>query len=529
MIKKSLQFQKQAQESLIRGVDILANAVGATLGPKGMNVAFDRGYLEPKVVHDGVSVAKEIYLEDPFENMGAQLVRGAATRTNEVGGDGTTTATVLARALVKAGFRQIQDGKNRADLISEIGSTVKKFDKELQKMATKVTSTRQIEEVARISAQNKQIGDIVAEVVNAVGEDGVVTVEEGSQLETSFSLTRGMEFDRGYISSGFLTSEDDATVSSPHILVYDGRIADEDEMHSFLSNIVQHTKNVVVIANHVEGYALRFLVANKLKGVINTIAIRAPGFGEGTKKHLADIAALTGATLITDDSGVSLANVTLDMLGRADKVISTEKTTKIIGGKGKAKQVAAREKVIRRELSEAPDDWHRDQIQKRLARFVGSVAVIRAGGATEIEMGETKERIIDAVGATQAALEEGVVQGGETAIMLAARSVFGYPMNDARAAKMSAGEMVVLEAVCSPWETLLKNAAFDPEKIDFPRNLRGRVFDVNMGKWRSATKSGIIDPVKVTRHALINAASVACSILSTGVTITTKEEPHVQA
>lgn len=532
---KQIKYGLDARQALISGVNQLANAVSTTLGPKGKNVALDKKWGAPQVVHDGVTVAKEIELENPFENMGAQMVKEAASKTNDIAGDGTTTATIIAREIVNQGFQSVNQGYNPMLLKQEIDAGVEKVLQAVETMRTEVTGD-DIRKVATISAQNEQIGQIIAEALQKVGKDGVVTVEEGRGVEVSIDYKEGMEFDKGYASAYFVTNTErmEAEIENPYILITDKKISSLQEMLPFLESLVKVTKNLVIIADDIEGEALATLVLNKLKGTFNTLAVKAPGFGDRRKEMLEDIAILTGGTVISEDTGRKLESVTLEDCGRADKVWADKENTRIIGGKGDKKAVQARIAQIKRAISETKSDFDREKLQERLAKLSGGVAVINVGAATEIEMKERKERVIDAVAATKAALEEGVVPGGGIAL-LRARNVLiadnqGASVKNATKTQIiesfnyvNVGSMILFNSLAAPFTGLLSNAGLNiqeaMQKIKEAKNPNEGI-NVMTNQVVNMLDAGIIDPAKVTRLALVNAASVATMILTTEAMVT---------
>ena len=534
MTPKLITFNNEAREKLLKGVNILAEAVASTLGPKGQNVALDMEWDQPKVVHDGVTVAREIDLPDPFENMGAQLVKGAAQRTNDVAGDGTTTATILAQSIVNDGAREVKRGANPMILKQGIDWASEIVVEGLKQLSKPVTPT-DYEKVATISAQNLKIGKIIAEAVNKVGKDGVITVEEGNDFETTLEVKEGMEFDKGYISPFFMTNTDtmEANIRDAYILLADFRIYSQQEIIAFLENFIKVSKDLVIIAESVEGEALRFLVTNRIKGHLNVLCIKSPGFGERRKDWLRDIAFLTGAKLLSDESGKSLANVKIEDLGRATLVTSDKESTIIVGGKGKKKEIEKRVKQMKVELKKARNQHEKDLIQERLAKMTGGVAVITAGAATELEMRENKERIIDAVNATQSAIDEGVVPGGEVALLYAGTSLV-EPINSLPKGDFKTGANIVASALYKPFYRLITNSGYSQKQVqrllgtDMAYGEPNRVgFDVMSGQVVDMLGAGIIDPVKVTRNALLNASSVAGIILTTNTLVTPiKEKKH---
>jgi len=507
---KQLKFGPEARQQLINGVNQLANAVVTTLGPKGRNVALDKKWGAPSVVHDGVTVAKEIELKDPFENMGAQMVKEAASKTNDVAGDGTTTATVIAQAIVNQGFQQINAQYNPMQLKQEIDSAAKEVLASLEKMKQEVKGD-DVKKVATISAQNERIGELIADAIDKVGKNGVVTVEEGRGIEMEVVYKEGMEFDKGYVSAYFATNTDkmEAEIEDPYILITDKKISALNEFLPFLENLVKVTKNFVIIADDIEGEALAALIVNKLKGTFNSVAIKAPGFGDRRKEMLEDIAILTGGTVISEDTGRTLESVTVEDCGRADKIWADKDNTRIIGGKGDKKALSARVAQIKAAIDRTTSEFDQEKLQERLAKLTGGVAVINVGAATEIEMKERKERVIDAVAATKAALEEGVVPGGGIALYRA-RQVLESATNP--------GSLILLNALQAPLIGILQNAGVNiSEVIEQLKKSKdvNEGYNVMTNKPGNMIKDGVIDPAKVTRLALINAVSVATMILTT--------------
>lgn len=516
---KKILFGNEAREKLVAGVNKLADAVGSTLGPKANNVAIGNDFGFPNVVHDGVTVARSIDLEDPYEDMGAQLVKGAAQRTNDVAGDGTTTATILAQSIVNQGMEAIKRGANAMVLNKEINASVDKVIANLKEMAVPVTK-EDYKKVATISAQSESIGAIVAEAIKKVGADGVVDVQEGSDFETSIEIKDGMEFDRGYSSPYFLTNTDtlEAVVTDPYILLLDFKVYSATELMPFLEKFIQTSKNLVIISEAIEGEALRLLIKNKLGGAnLNVLCVKAPGFGERRKDWLNDIAFLTGARVIASDTGEALKNVEISDLGKAKKVVSTKDKTKIVDGMGNKKDLAKRIKVVQLELKKTKEAFKRHEIKQRLAKLTGGIAVITAGASSEVEMGEIKERIIDAVNATQSAIEEGVVVGGEMALYYAS----------------DCDSLIVQKACTEPWKRLVENSGYDLRQVvkgfDDLDSSRQLGFNVMTGEWGDILMEGVIDPVKVTINALKNAASVATMILTTNTLVVPVKEPNEKA
>ena len=520
---KQLLYSEEARTKLKAGVDKLANAVATTLGPKGRNVALDKKWGAPNVVHDGVAVAKEIELEDPFENMGAALVREAASKTSDVAGDGTTTATVLAQAMVQEGLKNITAGANPMILKRGVEMATETIVAELKKMAKKVAGQDEIEKIATISAADPAIGKMIGEALQKVGPDGVVTVEEGKGLELSVEYKEGMEFDRGFISPYFVTDPDkmQAVVEDANILITDQKIASLNDLLQFLENFVKVSKNLVIIADEVEGEALATLVVNKLRGTFNVLAIKAPGFGDRRKEMLEDIASLTGGVVISEDMGRKLESVTVEDLGHADRVISDKENTIIVGGKGSKAALEGRIKQIRNELSTTESDFDKEKLEERLAKLSGGVAVINVGAATEIELKEKKERVDDAVHATKAAVEEGYVVGGGVAFIRARKVLDKLGLNGPTDERI--GIEIVNKALQKPIEKIAENAGVDAgwavKEVEKAKE-QNVGLDALDGQFKDLVVAGIIDPFKVARSALQNAASVAMMILTTEALIT---------
>lgn len=532
---KLIKYGVDARKKLLDGVNKLADAVATTLGPKGRNVALDKKWGAPNVVHDGVTVAKEIELEDPFENMGAQLVKEAASKTADVAGDGTTTATVLAQSLVQEGIKMITAGVNPMMLQRGLERASKYVVEELKKASKKI-NLDDASSVATISAGDSNLGKLIADALKAVGgKDGVVTVEEGKGLETTVDHKEGMQFDRGFASPYFATDTDKmvAEIEDPYILITDKKISAVSDLLPFLEKFVKVSKNLVIIADEVEGEALATLVVNKLRGTFNALVVKAPGFGDRRKEMLEDIAILTGGTVISEDLGKKLESVEVEDCGRADKVKSDKENTSIIGGKGKKANIEARVSQIKREIEETTSEFDREKLQERLAKLSGGVAVINVGAATEIEMKDKKERAIDAVAATKAALEEGIVPGGAVALLNISQK-----MNSEKLGKVAVDEKIaydlVKKALRAPFVKLMENAGVDAGQLLAKANevaSEGMGFDVlsltsaDEAKPIDMVKAGIIDPLKVVRTAVQNAISVATMVLTTEALITDKPEP----
>ncbi|MDD5147585.1 MAG: chaperonin GroEL [Candidatus Daviesbacteria bacterium] len=529
---KILKFDSEAREKLLKGINTLTEAVATTLGPKGRNVALDKKWGAPNVVHDGVTVAKEIELEDPFENMGAQLIKEAASKTSDVAGDGTTTATILAKAIVSEGLKNIQAGSNPMILKRGVEKAVVVLVEELKKMSKKIVSQEEVAQVATISASDTQIGNLIAEALQKVGKDGVVTVEEGKTMEMSVDYKEGMEFDKGFVSPYFVTDTDkmESSIEDAYILITDKKISSAQDLVPFLEKFVAVSKNLVIVADEVEGEALALLVVNKLRGTFNVLAVKAPGFGDRRKEMLEDIAILTGGTVISEDTGKKFESVEIDELGRAGRVTSDKDNTLIVDGKGVKAKIEARIAAIRRELAASDSEFDKEKLQERLAKLTGGVAVVNVGAATEIELKEKKERVIDAVAATKAAIEEGIVAGGEVALLRAGKALDEINVGDPSTSsgqEEKVGVAIVRKALEQPFRMLVKNAGMDDgialSKVVSETGNMG--VDVLDGEIKDLVKAGIIDPVKVTRSALQNAASVAVMVMTTNCLITDKPEP----
>ena len=520
---KQIKYGEEARTKLKDGIDKLAMAVVTTLGPKGRNVALDKKWGAPNVVHDGVTVAKEIELADPFENMGAQLVKEAASKTNDVAGDGTTTATLLAQQIVTAGFKSVASGSNPMVLRIGLEKGVSVVLDEIKKMSKKVAEG-DVAKVATISAQDANIGTLIAEALTKVGKDGIVTVEEGRGLEFSIDYKEGMEFDKGYASAYFVTNADrmEAEIDDAYILITDKKISSIQDLVPFLENFVKVSKNLVIIADDIDGEALATLVVNKLRGTINILAVKAPGFGDRRREMLQDIAVLTGATVISEDTGRKIESVTVEDTGRAEKVKSTNETTQIIGGKGAKQAVNDRIAQLKKEIERVTSDFDREKLQERLSKLSGGAAVINVGAATEIEMKEKKERVIDAVAATKAAIEEGVVPGGGVTL-LKARKALTKLKTETKLEDQKTGIDILYQALAEPVKWIVKNAGEDAgvilDKIEASKELDFG-FNVMTMEYGSMLDAGIVDPAKVTRSAVQNAASVGMMVLTTEALIT---------
>jgi chaperonin GroEL len=541
MAAKQLVFSEDARRKLKNGMNIVANAVSATLGPKGRNVAVDRKFGSPTVTHDGVSVAKEIELEDPFENMGAQLLKEAATKTNDIAGDGTTTSTVLAHAIVNEGLKALEAGYNPMLIKSGILQATETVVEELRKTAVKIDTKEEIASVATNSAADEEIGNLIAEVMDKVGKDGVITVEESKSLKFETEYVEGMQFDRGYLSPYFITSTDkmEAVINEPYVLINEKKISAAADIVPILEKLVQIGKReLVIIAEDIDGEALATLVLNKLRGMLNVLAVKAPGFGDRRKAILQDIAILTGGTVISEETGRKLETVTIQDLGKAEKVVSDKENTTIVGGKGAKSAIEGRIKEIRAEIEKSTSDYDKEKLQERLAKLSGGVAIIRVGAATETEMKEKKHRVEDALSAARAAVEEGIVPGGEISLINAAakldkliKSMSDDHVNE----ETRVGINIVKKALEAPIRKLAANAGQDGSVIiDTVRRTAAEKknknigYNVLTGEYTDMIEAGIIDPLKVVRGALENAASIAAMILTTDVLITDlpeKEKP----
>ncbi|MGK9051470.1 chaperonin GroEL [Neorhizobium petrolearium] len=530
MAAKEVKFHTDARERMLRGVDVLANAVKVTLGPKGRNVVIDKSFGAPRITKDGVSVAKEIELEDKFENMGAQMLREVASKTNDLAGDGTTTATVLAQAIVKEGAKAVASGMNPMDLKRGIDLAVDAVVKELKTNARKITSNSEIAQVGTISANgDSEIGRYLAEAMEKVGNEGVITVEEAKTAETELEVVEGMQFDRGYLSPYFVTNAEKMRVEfdDPYILIHEKKLSNLQSMLPVLEAVVQSGKPLVIIAEDVEGEALATLVVNKLRGGLKIAAVKAPGFGDRRKAMLEDIAILTGGTVISEDLGIKLENVTLNMLGRAKKVAIEKENTTIIDGVGSKSEIDGRVAQIRAQIEETTSDYDREKLQERLAKLAGGVAVIRVGGSTEVEVKEKKDRVDDALHATRAAVEEGILPGGGVALLRAVKALDALQTaND----DQRVGVDIVRRAIEAPVRQIAENAGAEGsiivgklrEKGDFSYG-----WNAQTGEYGDLYAQGVIDPVKVVRTALQDAASVAGLLVTTEAMIA--EKPKKEA
>jgi len=525
MSAKEVKFAQDARERMLKGVDILANAVKVTLGPKGRNVVLEKSFGAPRITKDGVTVAKEIELEDKFENMGAQMVREVASKTSDTAGDGTTTATLLAQAIVKEGAKSVAAGANPMDLKRGVNLAVNAVINELKTNSKKVTSSEEIAQVGTISANgDKEIGEMIAKAMQKVGNEGVITVEEAKALETELDVVEGMQFDRGYISPYFITDADKMRVEleSPSILIYEKKLSNLQSILPLLEAVVQSGKPLLVIAEDVEGEALATLVVNKLRGGLKVAAVKAPGFGDRRKAMLQDIAVLTRGELISEDLGIKLENVTLDMLGKAKKVVITKDDTTIVDGAGKKADIEARVAQIRQQIEDTTSDYDREKLQERLAKLAGGVAVIKVGGSTEIEVKERKDRVDDALNATRAAVEEGILPGGGVALI---RSVKSLDKLNVANEDQKVGVNIVRRALQAPARQIAENAGEDGAVVVGKIVDKGEYafgFNAATGEYGDLVKQGVIDPAKVVRTALQDAASVAGLLITTEAMVAEK-------
>jgi chaperonin GroEL len=518
MPAKEVRFHEGARAKMVHGLNILADAVKVTLGPKGRNVVLERSFGSPTVTKDGVSVAKEIELKDKFENMGAQMVKEVASKTSDVAGDGTTTATVLAQAIVREGMKYVASGMNPMDLKRGIDKAVSGVTEELKKISKPCSSSKEIAQVGSISANaDANIGKIIADAMDKVGKEGVITVEDGKSLENELDLVEGMQFDRGYLSPYFINNPEKqiAVLEDPYILLHDKKISSIRELLPILEQVAKAGKPLLIIAEEVEGEALATLVVNNIRGILKTVAVKAPGFGDRRKAMLEDMAILTGGTVISEELGLKLENATLKDLGRAKKVESAKENTTIIDGAGEKKQIEGRVKQIRVQIDEATSDYDKEKLQERVAKLAGGVAVIKVGAATEVEMKEKKARVEDALHATRAAVEEGIVPGGGVAFVRAKQALEGKLKGDNL--DQEAGIKIVMRALEEPLRTIVSNAGEEPSVVlnKVLENKGNYGFNAQTDEYGDLVQQGVIDPTKVTRTALQNAASVAGLMLTT--------------
>ena len=521
MAAKQLEFDEAARHSLLRGVEKLAKAVKATLGPSGRNVILDKKFGSPTITKDGVTVAKEIELENPYENMGAQLVREVASKTSDIAGDGTTTATVLAEAIYREGLKNVTAGANPTSLQRGINKAVEAIVTELGKISKKVSDSSEIAQVATVSANwDRTIGQIIADAMEKVGKDGTITVEEAKSIETTLDVVEGMQFDKGYLSPYFATNAEamEASLENAYILIYEKKISSLKDLLPVLEKVAKGGRPLLIIAEDVEGEALATLVVNKLRGTLQVCAVKAPGFGDRRKAMLEDIAVLTGGKCITEDLGIKLDSITLDDLGKAKRIIVAKETTTIVEGEGKSKDIQGRVAQIRRQIEETTSDYDREKLQERLAKLAGGVAVINVGAATETEMKEKKARVEDALHATRAAVEEGIVPGGGVALIRAQKALANLKLEGDEAI----GAGIVHRAVEQPLRTLADNAGQEGALIvqEVKKGKGNEGYNVATGKYEDLVKAGVVDPTKVTRSALQNAASISGLLLTTEALVT---------
>ncbi|HEV3394421.1 MAG TPA: chaperonin GroEL [Chthoniobacterales bacterium] len=522
MAAKQLQFDENARHTLLRGVEKLARAVKATLGPSGRNVILDKKFGSPTITKDGVTVAKEIELEDPYENMGAQLVREVASKTSDVAGDGTTTATVLAESIYREGLRNVTAGANPTSLQRGISKAVEAIVEELKKISKKVSDRTEIAQVATVSANwDKTIGEIIADAMDKVGKDGTITVEEARSIDTTLEVVEGMQFDKGYLSPYFVTNAEDmeAVLDTPYILIYEKKISSLKDLLPLLEKVAKAGRPLLIISEDVEGEALATLVVNKLRGTLQVCAVKAPGFGDRRKAMLEDIAVLTGGKLISEDLGIKLENIKIEDLGKAKRVTIDKENTTIVEGSGKSADIQGRVAQIRRQIEETTSDYDKEKLQERLAKLAGGVAVINVGAATETEMKEKKARVEDALHATRAAVEEGIVAGGGVALIRAQKALEGMRGLDA---DEKVGVQIVRRAIEEPLRQLADNAGAEGALIveEVKKRKGNEGYDVAKGEYVDLVKAGIVDPTKVTRSALQNAASIAGLLLTTEALVT---------
>ncbi len=524
---KELKYGTEARAALQSGVNQLADTVRVTLGPKGRNVVLDKSYGAPLITNDGVTIAKEIELEDSFENMGAQLVKEVATKTNDVAGDGTTTATVLAQAMIKEGMKNLEAGANPVALRKGMKRATEAAVESLKKMSSKVKDKEQKQKVATISGGNEEIGEMIANAIEKVGNEGVITIEESKTMQTEVELVEGMQFDRGYVSAYMCTDMDkmEAVLDDPYILITDKKLSNIQEILPLLEQIVQQGARLLIIAEDIEGEALTTLIVNKLRGTFNVVAVKAPGYGDRRKAMLEDIAKLTGGEVISSDLGLELKDTTLDQLGRAKSVKVQKENTIIVDGLGNKKDIQARVNQIRNQIEETTSDFDKEKLQERLAKLAGGVAVIRVGAATETEMKESKLRVEDALNATRAAVEEGIIAGGGSAYIHAQKDV--EKLAESMDGDEKTGANVILKALEAPLYYIAENAGLEGAVIinKVKESKKGMGFDASKEEYVDMVSAGIIDPVKVTRSALQNATSVAATFLTTESVVATIKEP----
>ena len=528
-MSKDIKFSSDARAAMVRGVDMLADTVKVTLGPKGRNVVLEKSFGSPLITNDGVTIAKEIELEDHFENMGAKLVSEVASKTNDIAGDGTTTATVLTQAIVREGLKNVTAGANPIGIRRGIETSVATAVEALKAIAIPVSGKEAIAQVAAVSSRSEKVGDYISEAMEKVGNDGVITIEESKGMETELDVVEGMQFDRGYLSQYMVTDNEKmvADLDNPYILITDKKISNIQDVLPLLEQILQQNRPLLIIADDVDGEALPTLVLNKIRGTFNVVAVKAPGFGDRRKAMLEDIAILTGGTVITEDLGLDLKDATVDSLGQASKVTVDKDTTTIVEGAGGKDAIANRTAVIKSQIEQTTSDFDREKLQERLAKLSGGVAVIKVGAATETELKEMKLRIEDALNATRAAVEEGIVAGGGTALVNVSTKVAEVEQKGDELT----GRNIVLRALEEPVRQIAKNAGYEGSVVidKLKQSATGAGFNAATGEWVDMIETGIIDPVKVTRSALQNAASVASLILTTEAVVANKPEPAAPA
>ncbi len=528
-MSKDIKFSSDPRAAMVRGVDVLADTVKVTLGPKGRNVVLEKSFGSPLITNDGVTIAKEIELEDHFENMGAKLVSEVASKTNDIAGDGTTTATVLTQAIVREGLKNVTAGTNPIGIRGGIETSVATAVNALKNIAIPVSGKEAIAQVAAVSSRSEKVGEYISEAMEKVGNDGVITIEESKGMETELDVVEGMQFDRGYLSQYMVTDNEKmvADLDNPYILITDKKISNIQDVLPLLEQILQQNRPLLIIADDVDGEALPTLVLNKIRGTFNVVAVKAPGFGDRRKAMLEDIAILTGGTVITEDLGLDLKDATVDSLGQASKVTVDKDTTTIVEGAGGKDAIANRTAVIKSQIEQTTSDFDREKLQERLAKLSGGVAVIKVGAATETELKEMKLRIEDALNATRAAVEEGIVAGGGTALVNVIAQVADIELTGDELT----GRNIVLRALEEPVRQIAKNAGYEGSVVidKLKQSTTGTGFNAATGEWVDMIETGIIDPVKVTRSALQNAASVASLILTTEAVVANKPEPAAPA
>ncbi|EPF4507457.1 chaperonin GroEL [Enterococcus faecalis] len=526
---KEIKFAEDARAAMLRGVDVLADTVKVTLGPKGRNVVLEKSFGSPLITNDGVTIAKEIELEDHFENMGAKLVSEVASKTNDIAGDGTTTATVLTQAIVREGLKNVTAGANPLGIRRGIELATKTAVEELHNISSVVDSKEAIAQVAAVSSGSEKVGQLIADAMEKVGNDGVITIEESKGIETELDVVEGMQFDRGYLSQYMVTDNDkmEAVLENPYILITDKKISNIQDILPLLEQILQQSRPLLIIADDVDGEALPTLVLNKIRGTFNVVAVKAPGFGDRRKAMLEDIAILTGGTVITDDLGLELKDTTIENLGNASKVVVDKDNTTIVEGAGSKEAIDARVHLIKNQIGETTSDFDREKLQERLAKLAGGVAVVKVGAATETELKELKLRIEDALNATRAAVEEGMVSGGGTALV----NVIGKVAALEAEGDVATGIKIVVRALEEPIRQIAENAGYEGSVIvDKLKNVDlGIGFNAANGEWVNMVEAGIVDPTKVTRSALQNAASVSALLLTTEAVVADKPEPAAPA